>query len=53
MPCRLVYFFVYTVRVKRMTFGLGPLFDLIGKGMDAVKGLFTRWKSGEEGKQAA
>ncbi|VBB84819.1 Putative ABC transporter [Podospora comata] len=38
----LVYFFVWTVRVKGMTFGFGPLFDVLGKGVGAVKGLFKR-----------
>ncbi|KAK4150582.1 hypothetical protein C8A00DRAFT_46061 [Chaetomidium leptoderma] len=38
----LVYFFVYTVRVKGMSFGFGPLFRAIGKGVGAVKGLFKR-----------
>ena len=40
--CRLVYFFIYTVRVKGMSFGLGPLFRGIGNGVSAVKRLFKR-----------
>lgn len=38
----LVYFFIYTVRIKRMTFGLGALFDVVGKVLGGVKGLFKR-----------
>jgi ATP-binding cassette, subfamily G (WHITE), member 2, SNQ2 len=38
----LVYFFIYTVRVKGWTFGMGPLFGLFGKAVDGVKGLFSR-----------
>ncbi|GAB1312526.1 ATP-binding cassette transporter snq2 [Madurella fahalii] len=46
----LVYFFIYTVRVKHMTFGLGLLFGFVDKAMNAVKGLFTRQKP-EDNKQ--
>jgi hypothetical protein len=45
---RLVYFFVYTARVKGMTFGFGPLFRVIGKGVGAVKGLFKRSPKAEQ-----
>ncbi|KAK3372608.1 ABC-2 type transporter-domain-containing protein [Podospora didyma] len=38
----LVYFFIYTVRVKGWTFGFGPLFGGLNRGMDAVKRLFKR-----------
>lgn len=41
-PHRLIYFFIWSVRVKGMTFGLGPLFNALGKGASAVKGLFYR-----------
>ncbi|KAM7183929.1 putative ABC transporter [Naviculisporaceae sp. PSN 640] len=33
----LVYFFIYTVRVKGWTFGFGPVFNGLGKGVDKVK----------------
>lgn len=33
----LVYFFIYTVRVKGFTFGMGPLFGMCGKAISAVK----------------
>ncbi|KAL2022942.1 hypothetical protein VTK56DRAFT_4157 [Thermocarpiscus australiensis] len=48
----LVYFFIYTVRVKGMSFGLGPLFRGVDKALGAVKGLFTR-RSGESGEKNA
>ncbi|KAK3331499.1 ABC-2 type transporter-domain-containing protein [Apodospora peruviana] len=38
----LVYFFIYTVRIKGWSFGFGPLFGLVGKSVGAVKGLFAR-----------
>ncbi|KAJ4298344.1 ATP-binding cassette transporter snq2 [Collariella sp. IMI 366227] len=44
----LVYFFIYTVRVKGMTFGFGPLFDGVGKVVGAVKGLFKKKKGKQE-----
>ncbi|KAK5088657.1 ATP-binding cassette transporter snq2 [Lithohypha guttulata] len=44
----LVYFFIYTVRVKGFTFGMGPLFGSVGKGVGAVKNLFQRKKKGQE-----
>lgn len=40
----LVYFFIYTVRVKGYSFGMGPLFGLFGKGVRALKGLFQKEK---------
>ncbi|KAK4238513.1 hypothetical protein C8A03DRAFT_15020 [Achaetomium macrosporum] len=43
----LVYFFVYTVRVKGWSFGFGPLFRVFGKGVGAVKGLFSSGKKGD------
>lgn len=36
----LVYFFIYTVRIRGWSFGFGYIFSLAGKGIDAVKGLF-------------
>ncbi|KAK4247621.1 ABC-2 type transporter-domain-containing protein [Corynascus novoguineensis] len=44
----LVYFFVYTVRIKGWSFGFGPLFRVIGKGVSAFKGLFKRRNSDEK-----
>lgn len=38
----LVYFFIYTVRVKGFTFGMGPLFGGLGKMVDMIKDLFRR-----------
>ncbi|KAJ5896051.1 ABC multidrug transporter atrF [Penicillium subrubescens] len=38
----LVYFFVYTVRVRGWSFGLGYVFGLAGVLIDRVKGLFKR-----------
>ncbi|KAL2131391.1 hypothetical protein VTI74DRAFT_5147 [Chaetomium olivicolor] len=38
----LVYFFIYTVRIKGMSFGFGTLFNVVGKGVSAIKGLFKR-----------
>ncbi|KAK5652623.1 hypothetical protein OQA88_10216 [Cercophora sp. LCS_1] len=37
----LVYFFVWTVRIKGWTFGFGPLFSGIGKVVGGVKGLYA------------
>jgi ATP-binding cassette, subfamily G (WHITE), member 2, SNQ2 len=37
----LIYFFIYTVRVKGWTFGFGPLFNAINKGIDGIKGMFV------------
>lgn len=38
----LVYFFIYTVRIKGWSFGFGYLFGGLGKLLDMVKGLFKR-----------
>lgn len=38
----LVYFFIYTVRIKGWSFGFGWLFGTLGKGVKAVKGLFKK-----------
>lgn len=43
----LVYFFIYTVRVKGWSFGFGTVFGLGGKAMGALGGLFGK-KSNEE-----
>jgi ATP-binding cassette, subfamily G (WHITE), member 2, SNQ2 len=40
----LVYFFIYTVRIKGWSFGFGYIFGLSGKVVGAVKGLFKRRK---------
>ena len=41
----LVYFFIYTVRVRGWSFGMGYLFGLAGMAIDSVKGLFKRKKA--------
>ena len=38
----LIYFFIYTVRVRGWTFGLSSLFSTLGKGVDALKKPFKR-----------
>ena len=38
----LVYFFIYTTRVKGWTFGMGPLFASAGKAVGGVQGLFKK-----------
>lgn len=38
----LVYFFIYTVRIRGWSFGFGRLFGVLGKGVDAFKGVFRR-----------
>lgn len=37
----LVYFFIYTVRIRGWSFGFGSVFRVVGKGVGAVKGLFN------------
>jgi len=44
----LVYFFIYTVRVKKFTFGMGPMFDVLGKAAGSVTGLFKRKEKKKE-----
>ncbi|KAH6623992.1 ABC-2 type transporter-domain-containing protein [Chaetomium sp. MPI-SDFR-AT-0129] len=44
----LVYFFIYTVRIKGMSFGFGPLFGLFDKVIAGVKGLFKSKKVDEK-----
>lgn len=43
----LVYFFIWSVRVKGWSFGFGPLFKVLGKGVDFVK----KPLKGKKGKQ--
>ncbi|KAL4884083.1 ABC-2 type transporter-domain-containing protein [Aspergillus karnatakaensis] len=38
----LVYFFIYTVRVKRWSFGFGFVFGAAGAALSAVKGVFSK-----------
>lgn len=38
----LVYFFIYTVRVRGWSFGFGPLFGGLGRLVDLVKKPFQR-----------
>jgi hypothetical protein len=38
----LVYFFIYTVRIKGWSFGFGTLFGVLGKAVGKVKGVFKR-----------
>jgi ABC-type multidrug transport system permease subunit len=39
----LVYFMIYTVRIKGWSFGFGPLFRLLGNAVDGVKNVvFSR-----------
>ena len=33
----LVYFFIYTVRVRGWSFGMGKLFSVLGKGVNVIK----------------
>jgi hypothetical protein len=43
-----VYFFIYTVRVKGWTFGFGPLFGFLGKGVELVKKPFQKKEQKQE-----
>ncbi|TVY85139.1 ABC transporter G family member [Lachnellula suecica] len=47
----LVYFFIYTVRIRGWSFGFSTLFGVAGKAVDAVKGLFGK-KGKKEVKEA-
>jgi ABC-type multidrug transport system permease subunit len=40
----LVYFFIWTVRVKGWSFGFGTIFGLVGKAIGKVKGMFKKDK---------
>ena len=44
----LVYFFIYVVRVKGFSFGMGPLFDAAGRWIGKVKGMVKKKKANEE-----
>lgn len=44
----LVYFFIYTVRVKGWSFGLGYVFGFAGMMVDGVKSLFKKKKDEEQ-----
>ncbi|KAF4554359.1 ABC-2 type transporter-like protein 2 [Elsinoe fawcettii] len=44
----LVYFFIWTVRIKGWSFGLATVFGGLGKGVDWVKGKFSKEKKGDE-----
>ncbi|KAL4898573.1 ABC-2 type transporter-domain-containing protein [Aspergillus ambiguus] len=44
----LVYFFIYTVRVRGWSFGIGYVFGLIGAVFDGVKKLFSKKSSKEQ-----
>ena len=46
----LVYFFIYTVRIKGWTFGMGFVFGGLEKMVDVVKGVVMR-KTKKEGKE--
>lgn len=47
----LVYFFIYTVRIRGWTFGFGPLFGALGGLVTIVKGVFKKQKRGDEVKE--
>jgi len=44
----LVYFFVYTVRVKGWTFGFGSLIDAVGRMLSGIKSIFVRKNKTDE-----
>lgn len=49
---RLIYFFIWSVRVKGWTFGFGAILDAVGGAVGAVKGgvkgIFTKKKEEEK-----
>ncbi|KAL8833162.1 MAG: hypothetical protein Q9170_004464 [Blastenia crenularia] len=47
----LVYFFIYTVRIRGWSFGLGWVFGGLGKGVEAVKGSVKKLVGRKEGKE--
>jgi len=49
----LVYFFIYTVRIRGWSFGFATVFSVAGKGVDAVKGLFKKGGKTEENREAS
>jgi ATP-binding cassette subfamily G (WHITE) protein 2 (SNQ2) len=46
----LVYFFIYTVRIRGWSFGFATIFGGLGKVVGAVKGLFRGKKAEKEEK---
>ena len=44
----LVYFFIYTVRIKGWSFGFGYVFGKAGKGVDTVKSMFKNEEKREK-----
>ncbi|KAL8916273.1 MAG: hypothetical protein Q9172_006380 [Xanthocarpia lactea] len=48
----LVYFFIWTVRVKRWSFGLGYVFGGLGRGVDVVKGRVKKTVTGGKNRTA-
>jgi ATP-binding cassette, subfamily G (WHITE), member 2, SNQ2 len=49
----LVYFFIYTTRVKGWTFGMGPLFAFFGSVVDKVKVMVSRKEKSLEAEKSA
>jgi ATP-binding cassette, subfamily G (WHITE), member 2, SNQ2 len=49
----LVYFFIYTTRVKGWSFGMSTLFGSAGKMIGSVKGLFRKKKQEQGGDEKA
>ena len=47
----LVYFFIYTVRVRGWTFGMSTLFGTLGKGVDVAKKALKKMIPGGKGKE--
>ena len=45
---RLVYFFIYTVRIKGWTFGMGSLFDAPGKIVRDIKSRMGKGRGKDE-----
>lgn len=44
----LVYFFIYTVRIKGWTFGVEPLFNGFGRAIGFLRKLFYQKSHGKE-----
>lgn len=47
----LVYFFVYTVRIKKWSFGLGTLFGGLESLAKKVKGLFGKKEKAQKSEE--
>lgn len=45
----LVYFFIYTVRIKGWSFGFATVFGWAGKGISAIKGVFGKKVKKDQG----